>query len=90
MNNISFLLEKYSKIGLKEEKIKKIISDSIKKGSGVEVDISKIKVQKNIININDVFGVQKSEIFMNKNKIDEIMKEQMNKEEYKFSDRELM
>jgi hypothetical protein len=90
MNNISFLLEKYLSLGLKEENIKKIIVESIKEGSGVDVDITKIKVQKNIIKINDVFGVQKSEIFMNKNEIDEIMKNKLEKKDYKFSDRELM
>lgn len=90
MNNISFLLEKYLSLGLKEENIKKIIVESIKEGSGVDVDITKIKVQKNIIKINDVFGVQKSEIFINKNRIDELMKEKMKKEDYKFSDRDMM
>jgi hypothetical protein len=88
MNNISFLLQKYLSLGLKEDNIKNTIIKSINDVCGITVDKSNVKVGGESINI-DVYGVEKAEIFINKQKIEDQIKIEIEKLGYKFSDREM-
>jgi hypothetical protein len=89
MNNISILLEKYLSLGLKEKNIKQAISKSIEDNCGFTVDNKKIKIQNKTLKV-EVFGSEKSEIFINKEKIQKQFKEEIKKLGYDFSDRELL
>ncbi len=68
MQNIAFYLQKYSKIGFKQESFKKCLIDAIKEVCDVDVDQKQIKITDNIIFVN-VVGVMKSELFLHKAKI---------------------
>ena len=76
MENISFFLEKYSKLGFKESKTKEIIIDSVKEVCFVELNKDQIKIQNENIKI-ETEGVEKSEIFINKEKILNKIKEKI-------------
>ena len=88
MNNISLFLQKYLSLGFKEEKIKNIIIETIKEVCNVEITKKQIKVTDQNINI-EVFGAEKSEIFINKDKITEQIKSKISENGYNFSDREI-
>jgi len=68
MDNISFFLEKYANLGYKENKIKEIVANTVKEICLVELKKEQIKIQNNNIKI-EIVGPEKSEIFINKEKI---------------------
>jgi hypothetical protein len=86
MNNISIYLSKYLNFGSKDKQIKIFFIESIKEISGIEVEENKIKISKNKIDIN-IQGPEKSEIFINKEKIKEKFEQKLNSSNLSFSNR---
>jgi hypothetical protein len=86
MNNISLYLSKYLKLGFKDNKIKDLMAESIKEICDFEIDPKKIKIQNENL-IIDVIGPEKSEIFINKEKIIKKFGERVSELVYDFSDR---
>ncbi|HMO78755.1 MAG TPA: hypothetical protein PJ997_01460 [Candidatus Paceibacterota bacterium] len=70
MQQISFYLKKFFNLELKDSNLKKIIIESVKEVCNIELTTKDIDVQKKIVKINKV-GVEKTEIFINKKKIQE-------------------
>jgi len=70
MKQISFYLKKFEKIDLQDSLIKKIIIKEIKDITKVEVKNSELEIRGNQINIKKI-GPEKSQIFINKKKIEE-------------------
>ena len=71
MLNINAYLSKYDNLGLKEKEIKDYFLESIKDICGIVVDNEKVQISDNYINL-DIQGVEKSEIFINQEKIQEL------------------
>lgn len=71
MQNIAFYLQKYSKIGFKQESFKKCLIDAVQEVCNIVIDQKQIKITNDTIFVN-VVGVEKSEIFLNKEKINKV------------------
>ena len=71
MQNIAFYLQKYSKIGFKQESFKKCLTEAVKEVCNIVIDQKQIKINNDTIFVN-VVGVEKSEIFLNKEKINKV------------------
>jgi len=76
MEQISFYLKKFENLGLKESNIKKTVADCIKDATGIELSVEDIEVTNNQIKINKT-GVEKTEIFIKKSKIESAIKEKL-------------
>lgn len=73
MQQIEIYLEKFKDFGLKDKLFKKDIIEIIKEETGVELEEEDLNIQQSgIIRIN-VSGASKSEIFINKKKIQDRM-----------------
>ena len=68
MELISLYFAKYQNLGIESKTTKKILIDILKNVCKVEVDSKQIKIDKNDIKI-DVTGAAKSQILINKVKI---------------------
>lgn len=73
MQNISNLLERFKKIKIPNETVRKEILEIIKYTTGADVDFKNISVKEGIVYIK-LAGAAKSEIFLNKKKILERIK----------------
>jgi hypothetical protein len=76
MQSISFYLQKYSKIGFKQENFKKCLIDAIKEVCDVDVEGKSVKITNNTIHVNAV-GVFKSELFLHKDKIMQVFNQKI-------------
>jgi hypothetical protein len=68
MELISLYFAKYQNLGIESKTTKKILMDILKNVCKVEIDSKQIKIDKNNIKI-DVTGAAKSQILINKLKI---------------------
>jgi hypothetical protein len=73
---IGGFLEKFKKILFQKEEILFVIVKTISKHTSIILDVKKIKIKNAIIYI-EAKPIQKSEIFMNKNKILEDLKQEV-------------
>ncbi len=76
MEQISFYLKKFENLGLKESNIKKVVVECVKDASGIDLLVDDIEVNDNQIKIKRV-GIEKAEIFINKSKIESLIKERL-------------
>ncbi len=89
MQNIAFYLQKYAKIGFKEEGVKKCLITAIKEVCNVDLDPIKIKITQETIHIHAV-GIEKSEIFVNTKKIVDLFNQKMEYLGYKILDKKII
>lgn len=89
MEKISFYLERYSNIGLKEKKIKNLLIESIKELCDINLLEEEIKISNNIIKIN-VSGVIKTEIFIKRENIKDLFYKKIEENSYKISDKKIL
>ena len=89
MQNISFYLQKYAKIGFKEDGVKKCLLEAIKEACDIELLSEKIKISQETIFIHAV-GIEKSEIFLNTKKIVELFNQKMEHLGYKILDKKII
>lgn len=89
MEKISFYLEKYQEIGLKEQKIKNLLVQSIQEICHFEINSENIKFSNKIIKI-DVIGSKKTEIFIQREKIKTLFYQKIEENSYKMSNRKIL
>lgn len=77
MQQISFYLKKFERLGLREKIIKDIVIDVIAEIVNVNLSASDIQLVRDQIKIK-ILGPAKSEIFINKNKIENTIDERLN------------
>lgn len=73
MQQISFYLKKFESIGLRESSIKKTIIDSVASVTGISLLTEDIVVKNGKITIQKI-GPEKSEIFIHRKEIEELIK----------------
>lgn len=76
MELISLYFAKYKNLGIESKTTKKILMDILKNVCKVEIDSKQIKIDKNNIKI-DVTGAAKSQILINKVKINKAFLEKL-------------
>ncbi|MDO8572793.1 MAG: hypothetical protein Q7S11_03445 [bacterium] len=76
LQKLSTLLNKWRRLAISHETIKKEIIETIHKKTGVMVNLEKISTKNNILSINESPGV-KSVIFIHKQQILEALKEKL-------------
>lgn len=69
MEQISFYLKKFEKLGSNQKRTKEIIKEVLEKFK-IEINLDEIKIVNSRIIINKT-GPEKSEIFINQNKIEQ-------------------
>lgn len=89
MEKISFYLEKYQEIGLKEKKVKDLLIQSIQEICNFEINSEDIKFSNKIIKIN-VIGSKKTEIFIKREKIKILFYQKIKESSYKISDKNIL
>ena len=85
MQDISFYLKKFENIGLRESTIKKTIIEVVGELTGIELTKDDLDFNRDQIRINKT-GTEKTEIFINKSRIEKILNERLNES---FGDREI-
>lgn len=75
-NRIGGFLEKFKKILFQKEEVLSVIIKVVSKYTPIILDVKKIKIKNTIIYI-EANPIQKSEIFMNKNKILKDLKQEI-------------
>ena len=88
MQGLSFYLNKYKDIGLKERQIEESLIKSIKDICNIEISKENIKISQNSINLN-IKGIEKNEIFISKNEIQEKFQESLNELGYKLDEKKI-
>ena len=88
MNNISVYLGKYSNVGLKQNTIKELFTESIRENCNLEIEKEKISIGNNSIKIN-VQGSAKAEIFMKLENIQKTFLEKLSKMGDKMTERKV-
>lgn len=76
LQKLSTLLNKWRRLAISHETIKKEIIETIHKKTGVMVNLEKISTKNNILSVNESPGV-KSVIFIHKQQILEALKEKL-------------
>ncbi|HRY30830.1 MAG TPA: hypothetical protein P5328_00320 [Candidatus Paceibacterota bacterium] len=76
MESISFYLKKFENLGLKENNIKRVVVECVKDATGIELSPKEIDVTNRQVRINKV-GVEKTEIFINKSKIENLVRDRL-------------
>lgn len=89
MNDISFYLKKYSNVGLESKTIKESVISSIKEICNIDIEYENIKINNKNLVIN-VLGPEKTEIFINKEKIQENIIKKINKKGYKTTKKRIL
>lgn len=79
MQDISFYLKKFENIGSRKNSIRKAIIEIVKEKSGVELDKDNLDFIRDQIRIN-ITGPAKTEIFINKKRIEEELNNRLNDE----------
>ena len=79
MELISFYLKKFEKLGLRDKNIKEVVISSINEITSIEINEKDLELNRDSIKIKKT-GPIKSEIFIHKSKIENLIKERLNKE----------
>jgi hypothetical protein len=69
MEQISFYLKKFQHLGLREQNIKKVVTETVLELTGVDLKPDEVKIINGSIQINKI-GPEKTEIFISKKKIE--------------------
>jgi hypothetical protein len=79
MQHLSFYLKKFENLGLKEKNIKLLVIETVKEFAGVELEESDLEFVRDKIRIKKT-GPAKTEIFLNRNRIEEKINEKLNQD----------
>jgi hypothetical protein len=79
MQHLSFYLKKFENLGLKEKNIKLLVIETVKEFAGVELEESDLEFVRDQIRIKKT-GPAKTEIFLNRSKIEEKINEKLNQD----------
>jgi len=88
MKGLSFYLDKYKDIGLKERQIEESLVKSIKDICNIEINKEDVKIRQNSINLN-IKGIEKNEIFILKNEIEDKFQEYLNELGYRLDEKKI-
>ena len=88
MQGISFYLSKYKDVGLKQRQIEESLLKSIKEICNIEISRDKIKIHQSSISL-DIKGIEKNEIFISKNQIQDKFQELLSELGYSLDERKI-